>query len=191
MSTLQRVEFYASRTAQRDHLTVVTLAKAKSHLRVDHSDEDTLITGLIQTAVDTVEKMTGQLLGQTAATIYADAWASQAFTFGPVISISAVKYYDQANTLQDLPAANYWTDLQSSPQRITFNAPPAIYSNRHQGVQLTAVVGHSAIPAPLTTAVLLLVGHYYENRQQVITSGTPVTVPMAVETLVNPYRLFP
>lgn len=191
MTTQQRLEFYPKRTAQRDVLTVVSLATAKAHLRVDHSDEDDLISALISTAVVTVEKMTGQLLGETAATLYADAWMSQAFTFGPVKSISAVQYRNEQNVLTDLPAANYWTDLDSTPQRITFQAPPAIYSDRHQGVVVTAVVGHGAAPAPLVTAILLLVGHYYENRQTVV-QGSPVyTVPMAVETLCNPFRLFP
>lgn len=191
MSTTQRLEFYPVRTTQRSITSLLSLATAKAHLRVDHDDEDDLITALIGTAVVTVENMTGHHFGSAVFYLYADAWHSQAFTFAPVKSITAVEYYDQTNTLTALPAANYWADLDSSPQRITFSAPPPIYSDRHQGVRITANVGHTAIPAPLLTACLLLVGHYYENRQQVTTGATPTTVPMAVETLCNTYRVWP
>lgn len=190
MSTQQRLEFYPVRSDRVVSTTLLSLSEAKAHLKVEHSDEDDLITALIETAIDAVEKLTGQLLGSSSCTIYADAWHSQAFTFGPITAISAVKYYDEGDNLVTLPAANYWVDLQSQPARITFSAPPAIYSDRHQGVALTATAGHATLPNPLRQACLLLIGHYYENRQ--LTQAQKVTaVPMAVEFLVNPFRLWP
>jgi len=191
MDTLQRLEFYPVRATEITPTDLLTLADAKAHLRVDHDTEDDLITALIGSAISTAEKFTGRLFGSTAATLYADAWASQAFTFGPVTAISAVKYYDQANTLQTLSGSQYWTDLKSDPQRITFNAPPAIYSDRHQGVEITATVGHATLPAPVKSAALLLVAHYYENRQAVVQDRKPEGLPLGVEFLLNPYRLWP
>lgn len=44
------------------------------------------------------------------------------------------------------------------------------------------------LPAPVAHAVLLLVGHYFENRMAVV-GDTPATVlPYGVNALVQPYR---
>lgn len=191
MSTEQRTEFYAVRSTEITPTDLLSRTAAKAWLKVEHDEEEDLIDALIGTALATIERLTGELLGSTAATIYADAWATQPFTFGPVTAIEAVRYYDASNTLATLPAAQWWADLNSWPQRVTFNAPPAIYTDRHQGVQISATVGHAVLPAQLRTAALLLVGHYYENRQQVVTTGTPKEVPFAVDALCSTYRRFP
>lgn len=40
----------------------------------------------------------------------------------------------------------------------------------------------------LTTAMLLLIGHWFENREAVVIGSTPAELPMAVEALIAPYR---
>ncbi|MBW5800068.1 head-tail connector protein [Halomonas elongata] len=42
----------------------------------------------------------------------------------------------------------------------------------------------------LTTAMLLLIGHWYENREAVVMGTIATQVPMAVEALIAPYRHF-
>lgn len=42
----------------------------------------------------------------------------------------------------------------------------------------------------LTTAMLLLIGHWYENREAVAMGTIATQVPMAVEALITPYRHF-
>lgn len=187
----QRLEFYPIRSTRPTPTDLLSLADAKAHLRVDVTAEDDLITDLIGAALDTCQQVTGRYLGSTSATLYADGWKNQAFTFGPVTAISKVEYYNQANTLTELPAARWWADLESTPQRITFDAPPAIYTNRHQGVKVSATLGEGTIPRPMRQAALLLVGHYYENRQQVVTGSKPEAIPMAVDFLLNPFRVWP
>jgi len=39
------------------------------------------------------------------------------------------------------------------------------------------------------SAVLLTVGHLYANREDVITKGTPIALPMGVERLLIPLRV--
>lgn len=191
MSTELRTRFYPVRSTEPTPTDLLTRAEAKAWLKVEHDTEDDLIDALIGSALATVENITGRLLGSTTATLYADAWESQAFSFGPVTAIAAVQYFDQGNQVQTLPTSQWWADLNSHPQRITFSAPPAIYSDRHQGVKVAATVGHATLPPPLRTAALLLVGHYYENRQEVVTSGNPRQVPFAVGALCNPWRMWP
>lgn len=40
----------------------------------------------------------------------------------------------------------------------------------------------------LTTAMLLLIGHWFENREAVVVGSTTSELPMAVEALIAPYR---
>lgn len=42
----------------------------------------------------------------------------------------------------------------------------------------------------LTTAMLLLIGHWYENREAVAVGVSTASMPLAVESLICPYRHF-
>lgn len=42
----------------------------------------------------------------------------------------------------------------------------------------------------LTTAMLLLIGHWYANREAVVIGSITSDVPMAVDALISPYRHF-
>ncbi|MBI46752.1 MAG: hypothetical protein CMG91_04685 [Marinobacter sp.] len=42
----------------------------------------------------------------------------------------------------------------------------------------------------ITTAMLLLIGHWYVNRESVVVGAITSELPMAVEALISPYRHF-
>ncbi|MFX7701355.1 head-tail connector protein, partial [Acinetobacter baumannii] len=51
--------------------------------------------------------------------------------------------------------------------------------------------GRSTVPAPIRHAVLLMVGHLYSNRDAVTTTAAqPAQLPLGVEALVAPYRIW-
>jgi uncharacterized phiE125 gp8 family phage protein len=60
-------------------------------------------------------------------------------------------------------------------------------------VTVRFVAGYGAnpgdVPEPLRQAMLLLIGHYYENREAVA-AGTLTELPFAVASLVFPFRVF-
>jgi Phage gp6-like head-tail connector protein len=55
-------------------------------------------------------------------------------------------------------------------------------------IGVTIPVAPAIRPASLDHAVLLLVGHWYANREAVITGTIASTVPMAFDALVAPHR---
>ena len=57
-----------------DALNRVTLATAKTHLRVEHTTDDALITTLISVAQDLVEAYTGAKLQPTTGHFYFDSF---------------------------------------------------------------------------------------------------------------------
>jgi len=46
------------------------------------------------------------------------------------------------------------------------------------------------VPKAIVAAINLLVGHWYENREEVITGLTASTVPGTVERLLTAYRIY-
>jgi uncharacterized phiE125 gp8 family phage protein len=45
------------------------------------------------------------------------------------------------------------------------------------------------VPAPIKTAILLLAGHFYQNREAVVTGAVSAALELGVKALVAPYRL--
>ena len=98
----------------------VTLLEAKLHLRVDHADDDTLITSLIKTARQQAEHRTGRRYGvQTWERAY-DAFPAWALLLPdpPVTAIVSIKYDDANAVEQTLDPAAYRLRPHSEPAAV-------------------------------------------------------------------------
>ncbi|EPN1653252.1 head-tail connector protein [Cronobacter sakazakii] len=42
----------------------------------------------------------------------------------------------------------------------------------------------------IETAMLMLIAHWYANREAVVTNGSSTTVDLAVESFLQPYRVY-
>lgn len=63
--------------------------------------------------------------------------------------------------------------------------------HREDAVSVTYVAGYGnadAVPAPIKAAILLIVGHLYENREASTVGVSAELLPMAVDALLAPYR---
>lgn len=180
----------------------VSLTEAKAHCRVDFSTDDAYITALITAATEAVQTRTGrQLVNAT----FRASWDNvpDAPTIGyttfpllrePVSSVTSVKYYDADETQQTLSSTEYWTDLESTPPRVILrDAFPSLYGWRPGLIQVTFVAGYgssgSSVPATLKQAVMLLVGHWYENREANITNGYARELPDGVKMLCDLHKV--
>lgn len=65
----------------------------------------------------------------------------------------------------------------------------ALYETPEAAV-LSADKDALALDDDITTAMLLLVGHWYANREGVVIGAITAEVPMAVEALLQPYRIY-
>lgn len=173
----------------------VTLFDTKKHLRVDHDEEDTLITVLIQTARTTIEQYTNRSLITQTRVLKLDSFPACETIYlpnGAVQSVTTVAYIDDAGANQTLTAnTDYYTDVDSNIARIeAVNYWPSTF-DRPNAVTITYICGYgaaSAVPAPLKSALLLLVGHLYENREQV-TADNMTEIPFGVQSLISSYVL--
>ena len=176
--------------------TVISLAEAKAFLRIDsdYDDDDNYITSLINVATGVVEEFTRRRLVTQTYNIFYDEFPPYIdLQIGDVASVTHVKYYDTNNVLQTLAASEYDVDTKIRPGRIyqseTGDFPDTF--ERPNAVEVEFVVGGAAsdVPAPIVQAVYIIVGRYYENRQDVV-MGTQVNeLPLMVDHLLTPYRL--
>lgn len=179
----------------------ITLAEAKAHCRVSHSDDDTLISALIAAAVSHVDGRGGILgrclIDQTWRQDF-PGWPDDdriRLPFSNVSSITSVVYFDASGTQQTLSASLYWlqADALSSYLWLREAFPiPNLDDDRPDPVRVTFVAGYgdaAAVPPAIKAALLLLIGHLYENREASLVGQIQVEqLPLGFRALIDPYR---
>lgn len=173
----------------------ITLAEARSHLRVTHTDEDALITALITAArADAENELQRSLITQTRE-IARDAFPDAIeLTFGPVIAVTSVKFDDLAGIEQTLDPATYRLDTFRLTGRLVpdpeYSWPETRQHVNAVRVRYTAGYGPAAtdVPAPIRQWILLRIGTLFEHRESVAAGVTVATVPY-VDRLLDPYRV--
>jgi len=178
------------RPAYPTSTTIVSLADMKEFLRVDHDDEDTTITALLDTAVAHVSDYTNRHIGTAAnATFYLSHWRPAALAFGPVVSVSQVVYDDTSGTQQTLDTSKWYIGrMAQDSTMIYFRDVPDLEEYNALPIRITASCGGRA-EANIEHAIRMLVAHWYENRRAVVTGTITAQIPMAVESLLNPMRV--
>lgn len=107
---------------------------------------------------------------------------------GPVNSVTSVKYVDISGTLQTLSAATYTVSIgpRARVQSLPGSAFP-IPRDTLDAVVIRYTAGAAtaaAIPETVKAAMKLMVGHWYEHREEV--SDTQIwSVPNAVDALLS------
>jgi len=176
--------------------TAISLAEAKAFLRVDsdYDDDNSYITSLIGVATNVVEQFTRRRLITQTYNIYYDEFPPYMdLQVGNVASVTHVKYYDTNNTLQTLDTSEYDVDIRVKPGRI-YQAEDGNFPDTYEranSVEVEFVVGSAAsdVEDAIKQAMYIVIGRYYENRQDVV-MGTQVNeLPLMVDHLLTPYRL--
>jgi len=175
---------------------VVTTAECKTHLRVDHSEDDTYIATLERAATATAEGITNRYFLNTTLNQFGDTWEELCTLFrSPVSSVTHIKYYDEDNNQTTLATSVYQKDLEQQPARIGLKPSQSFPSlaNRINAVECQYVVGYgsaaSSVPEGIKQAILIMVGDWYENRQSVIVGRVVNQIPKTAEYLLNQYKV--
>jgi uncharacterized phiE125 gp8 family phage protein len=177
----------------------IDLAEAKLHLRIDHDDENTLISNLITLARQEIERLTGLCLAEQSWILTYDRWPGREIKLPiwPVVMVDGISYLDEEGTSTPIDEDDYLLDTFSRPARIVLakNASwPGVELWPVNGVQITLTAGYNMdgctgseeMPMRYRQAMLLMIGHYYENREAVYTApgGNASILPMGVRSLL-------
>lgn len=179
----------------------LTVAQAKAHLRVDGNDDDTLIEALIAEARLFVENQTGLALLEQTFTASLDNFPRSGkieLPRAPVTEIVEFVYDDENDVEREIDAADYRLDLITTPARIMPSRDgvwatgwPCI-PTQTSAVRIQFKAGADDVAGVNPQAVrvmLLLIGHFYENREATI-SGTIITdLPNGLQTLVRQLKV--
>lgn len=177
----------------------ITLQEAKDHLRVDSTDDDALISAIIEAARQHLDGRDGIL----SRALMPQTWDYSIDRFpdgdtiplplAPAQSITSVKYVDGNGVTQTMSASDYAlsADLEWSPSvRLGYNKTWPSTRDTYDAVTVRFVAGYASaavVPAPLKAAILLLIGHLYENREATAPAQVH-EVPLTVKNLIAPYR---
>ncbi len=175
----------------------VSLAEAKAHLRVDSTAEDALIQSLVVTSRLHIEAALGLALIAQSWSYFLDRWPKTGrvlLPLSPVGAITAIRVWSANGASQSLDTAGFYLDGSGLPPRLVTLADTARpYPGRPvNGIEIALTAGFGVqpgdVPAPIRHALLLLVAHWYENREPVEIGGSSNAIPAMVSELLAPYR---
>ncbi len=173
---------------------VFTSAYVRDYLRVDSGIDTDYIDALIVTARQIVESQIWRPLMPQTISMNFDKSELNTLIWNinkaPLIAVTGVTYYDSSNVLQTFAASNYEVDLNGNPARFRLKTVPQCY-DRFNALIVTFTCGYAnaaSVPTPIKQAMLMIIGHLYENRQDVITGTQVNDMPKGSEYLLAPYR---
>ena len=150
---------------------VVSLAKAKKHLRLDptFTEEDDIIQDYIDAAVSMAEAYTGLNINEKQITFSLSKFDNPfVFEYFPVKQVLSVAYCpESADVLQVLPDTAYRL-LNETEKRSALHFKgdlPLLNSSYKDAVQVQILVGLTTVDKAIAQAVLLIVADLYERRE--------------------------
>ncbi|MFD2250655.1 putative phiE125 gp8 family phage protein [Pseudochelatococcus lubricantis] len=171
----------------------VTLADIKGYLRLDHDDEDRLITSLMTAARLMVEAESGRCLVAQTWRLVLDRWPAAGpirLPLSPVIRLDGARVFDAAGAATAVPATHFHVDTLAEPPRLMPAAALPAPGRPFSGIEIDVTAGYGEaaadVPMPLRQAVRAIVARWYEHRGD--GTGEVPAIPPEALALIAPYR---
>ena len=182
----------------------LTTEDAKDHLRVTLDDDDRLIDSYVEAATELVENFTRRkLISQTWKMHIRDGFDMDdenrlIIPFAPLSSVVDVVYLDSAGDSQTWATTEYDVVRPIGPQAMAgwielahLKSLPSVRGAWNSvTVQFVAGYGDNRgdVPEAINSAIRLITGTMYGNREDVVVGTVAQKIPDAVERLMMPYR---
>jgi len=174
-------------------------AEAKTHLRVDHTGDDTYITTLCTVARRWAERWTRRAMITQTLRLTLDALPGFdgiiELPRPPLQSITSIAYIDTAGASQTLAASKYRVETKSAPGRVEPAWGETWPSTRSIVGAVTIIykagygTGGSSVPAEMIQAMLLLIGDLYSHREITVVGISTSTLETVKNLLPAPIQL--
>lgn len=169
----------------------VTLMEAKSHVRVEIADDDNLITALITTARESIEREIGRsMMTQTLRETVDGGRETIRLERAPVQAVTSVTLTDSNGTVSTIQPNQY----VEADGAMKYLYGPWPIGRGFQAIQVDYLAGYgdaaNDVPNPLKQAVLMLIGHFYENREAINIGNIVTELPFGVKVLIQPYKRY-
>lgn len=195
----------------------ISRIEAREHLRLDDDVDDSQVRAYITAARVWAENYTGrafinrtmrQTLDSTPATtngpfgayvqahqnVLVGGYSHIEIGMSPVVSVSSIKYYNDAGTESTWATSNYYVDTIRDVPRIVLldggSWPTDLRAANGLEINFTAGYGTSPnqVPEPIRTAILQYMTFLFEHRGD-FERFPPPTPPAVLRTLLQPYKI--
>lgn len=169
----------------------ITLNDVKAQSRITSLDEDEYLVALIAAARDKIENYLSMQFCTATWNLTLDAFANPIeLPRWPLKTIDSIKYLDANGVEQTLAATTYEAVTNVTPGLVRLaylKTWPSIRSYP-DAVRIRYTAGYGAtsstIPARAKQALRLLVAHWYESREPVVTGTIIADVPESYKSLL-------
>tara|TARA_Y100000114_G_scaffold61189_1_gene56168 strand:- start:3450 stop:4112 length:663 start_codon:yes stop_codon:yes gene_type:complete len=192
----------------------LTRTEVKSFLRIDTTDDDTLVDVLIETARQFAEEYMGRTLINTTYKLSLDGFIENQVPIKeglytapylsfykqyielprpPLVSVTHIKTFDDDNTETTYASTKYHVDTARNPGRIVLKDgetwPTSLRTAN--GVEVTYVGGYgataSSVPSPIKVGMRQHITYLYEHRGDV--EQNLGNFPILAKQLYQPFRV--
>jgi uncharacterized phiE125 gp8 family phage protein len=171
----------------------VSVTEAKAQLRIDGSDNDTLITSLIKACRDEAERFMHRAFVTQTITMKLDSFPSTICPVrSPLISVTSIKYIDTAGSEQTLDSSYYTVDTYSEPARIVeaYGKTWPSTQSTINAVEVVYVAGWgaaTAVPNAIKQGIISLVVDMFEHPE--LSSEVALKNNKSAQNIFNSYKL--
>ena len=174
--------------------TVVTLTEAKNWLKVDISDDNTLITDLIKASEIFAQEFCNRQFLTATFDYSVECWNPQRIYIPKqgLTVVNSVKYFDTDDTEQTLAASVYGTDIKGVLGSIylkTNQVWPELSTTVPFPITIQCVIGAAnvaAVPDTVKTFIKMMTNDGWENREYHL-EGVNVASSVRVNALAEYY----
>lgn len=170
----------------------VSYEEAAAHLRVDGEDDRVYIEALLSAAcawLDGPGGWLGRAIGLQTLEVVDCAFGNDRLPFPPLVEVESITYRGSDDADHDLVEAQYRVLVTGALSPLVGQNWPSL-ARDSEAVRIQYRAGYEDVPTPIKQAVLLIVGHWYGNRETVVTGTITAELPWAAEALLSTYRVW-
>lgn len=179
----------------------VTLDEAKRHARIfvdDDQAEDDSISALIVAAREKLESKVSRAFVSRSVEAYFPSFPTCdggriRLPRPPLASVESITYVDHDGVIQTIDPADYAVSV-GTPGTVR-PAPgkgwPTSIGGFDSAVKITYTAGYgdpSAVPAVAKLCIKILVAHWYDRREPIVTGTIVAGIPFTVDALADALR---
>jgi uncharacterized phiE125 gp8 family phage protein len=176
----------------------VDLDELKNHLRLDTDTEDAILASYLLAARTHVEALCGPLITQTWYQYEDEFPGGDILKIGKprLQSVTSITYIDVDSVSATLASTEYAIDDENeyAPRVVLEDNGDWPTTDLHpkNPVCVEFVCGYGDdtddVPEPIRLSIMLLVSHFYENREPVNVGQSVTAIPFTMDSLLTDYR---
>lgn len=154
----------------------ILLDDVKQFLRIDYDEDDFILQTMVSAAREYAETFTRRSIANKT------------------YELTINSYVDRIS-LANPPFVNIDTVIDSNGETIDhkvieeYERAIIAFNSFYETAKVTYQAGYDVVPNTIKQAMLILISHFYENRETVIVGTSVVKMPFSVESLLYPHKV--